>query len=226
MKTLIHRIVLLLFSIALLGTSLSAASFNANGIYYIFHASGMALSAVDGIPNLHTFNAGEAQRFQLVPSGGYYLIKSVAKGKNVGRTGDWDTELTSNANNYSKFTVEDAGGEYVKFRCLDNNLYLGTDSYVPGASLYSDKSGKESLHFWYLREANGTELITDGLNMTINKAEARLSVTKEGDGEGEYPVAARKSLRDAISQAKSVLNAPNSQEEIVEATSALAEAPS
>lgn len=224
MKTLIHRIVLLLFSIALLGTSLSAASFNANGIYYIFHASGMALSAVDGIPNLHTFNAGEAQRFQLVPSGGYYLIKSVAKGKNVGRTGDWDTELTSNANNYSKFTVEDAGGEYVKFRCLDNNLYLGTDSYVPGASLYSDKSGKESLHFWYLREANGTELITDGLNMTINKAEARLSVTKEGDGEGEYPVAARKSLRDAISQAKSVLNAPNSQEEIVEATSALAEA--
>lgn len=195
-----------------------------NGTYYVFHSSGMALSSVDGVPNLHTFNADDPQKFQFVKSGNYYLIKSVQRSTNVAKKETWNTEFSSSTGNVAKFTVEVSGGDYVKFKCADNNLYLGTDSYVPGASVYSDKNGKETLHFWYLREANDSEVITDGLYMTIEKAEMRLSTTIEGDGEGKYPAAARKTLSDEILTAKSVLDNPSSQKEVVSATTKLADA--
>ena len=224
MKTLWQKVVsagVLLFSIIVLA---NGAEITPNGTYYIFHSSGMALSSVDGVPNLHTFNAANPQKFQLVPSGGFYLIKSVQRNTNLGKTGDWNTEFTSSTGNAAKFTIERAGGEYVKFKCAENNRYVGTDSYVPGASVYSDKNGSESLHFWYLREANGSTLITDGLKMTIDKAEARLSATREGDGEGEYTAAVRKRLKDGVAAAQSVLDAPTNQTEIVDATTALLDA--
>lgn len=225
MKNALFRYVI---AVSALLFPLCASSFGANvrnnGVYYIFHSSGMALSSVDDVPNLHTFNAGDPQKFQFVSSGGRYLIKSVQRSKNLGKTGDWNTEFTSSTGSAAQFTVEDAGGDYVKFKCAENSLYLGTDGTAPGANVYSDKNGKESLHFWYLREADASSLITDGLSMTIDKAEARLSATPQGDGEGEYPLSAAETLRKAISQAKSILGSSSSQTEIVEATTDLANA--
>jgi len=190
----------------LLTTLFSCVFFLANALdtnkkYYIFHSSGMVLSAVDGRPNLHTFDATNGQVFQFSATGNMYFIKSVSQNKNVAKTGDWDTEYNSTTGNAAKFTIEDCGGEYVRFKCAANNLYLGTDAIAPGSYVYSDKNGKETLHFWFLREASSSVLVTDGLQGIINKAEDRLASTSEGDGGGEYPSSARKSLQNAIDEA-------------------------
>lgn len=207
----------------LLTTLFSCVFFLANALdtnkkYYIFHSSGMVLSAVDGRPNLHTFDATNGQVFQFSATGNTYFIKSVSQNKNVAKTGDWDTELSSSTGNVAKFSIEDCGGEYVRFKCAANNLYLGTDGIAPGSYVYSDKNGKETLHFWFLREASSSVLVTDGLQGIINKAEDRLASTSEGDGGGEYPSSARKSLQNAIDEAKTALGNASSQTNIVSAT--------
>ena len=77
----------------LLTTLFSCVFFLANALdtnkkYYIFHSSGMVLSAVDGRPNLHTFDATNGQVFQFSATGNTYFIKSVSQNKNVAKTGD------------------------------------------------------------------------------------------------------------------------------------------
>lgn len=211
-----------LFITLLTCISLIANAVNINNSkYYIFHSSGMALSAIDGRPNLHTFDASESQVFEFTSTGSAYYIKSVLKGSRVSRTGEWDTELSTSTGNVAKFTVEDCGGEYVRFKCADNNLYLGTDAIAPGSNVYSDKNGNETLHFWFLREASGNVLVTDGLQGIINKAENRLNDTNEGDGAGEYSASSRNALAKAIDQAKDALSSSSAQTEIVEATKVL-----
>ena len=107
--------------------------------YYLFHSSGMVVSSTSGSPKLANFDAGQAQTFQFVQSGSYYLIKNQSTGKNIAKTGTWDTEFSTSTGNVAKFTIESCGGEYIKLKCADNNLYLGTDATDNGSSLYSDK---------------------------------------------------------------------------------------
>ena len=189
--------------------------------YYIFHYSGMVMSAIDGRPNLHTFDATDGQVFQFVQSGNTYLIKSVSKNTNVCKVDEWDTGLGTSTGNTARFTVEKIGGDFVKFKCADNNRYLGTDAIAPGSYLYSDKSGNETLHYWFLREANAKDIVTDGLKGAINKAENRLNATPAGNAEGDYPTAARTALQKAIDDAQFALDNPASQTNVVNATKAL-----
>ncbi|MBO7636287.1 MAG: RICIN domain-containing protein, partial [Paludibacteraceae bacterium] len=181
---------MLLLLISSITTCLHAVSTQTS--YYIFHSSGMALSSVDGVPNLHTFDASQSQTFEFVQSGNYYLIRNKKTGTNVAKKETWNTEFTSSTGNVAKFSIESSGGDFVKFKCVDNNLYLGTDGTAPGSSVYSDKNGKETLHYWFLREANGNQLVTDGLQSIIAKAENRLASTIEGDKEGQFSSATRK----------------------------------
>ena len=113
----------------------------------------MVVSSTSGSPKLANFDAGLAQTFQFVQSGSYYLIKNQSTGRNIAKTGTWDTEFSTSTGNAAKFAIESCGREYIKLKCADNNLYLGTDATDNGSSLYSDKNGKETLHFWHLREA-------------------------------------------------------------------------
>lgn len=210
-----------LFITLLSCVALIANAVDTNKKFYIFHSSGMVLSAVDGRPNLHTFDATNGQVFQFVATGSNYFIKSVSKNSNVAKTGDWDTELSTGTGNVAKFSVEECGGEYVRFKCVENNRYLGTDAIAPGSYVYSDKNGNETLHFWFLREASANVLVTDGLQGIINKAEDRLKATSEGDGAGAFSTSSRKSLLDAIYVAKDALANASSQTEVVNATKAL-----
>lgn len=204
--------------------SLVAHAVETNKRYYIFHSSGMALSAVDGKPNLHTFDATDGQVFQFVAVGGNYHIRSASKGSNIARSGDWNTELTSSTGNTARFSIEECGGEYIRFKCAENSRYLGTDGTAPGSDLYSDKNGSETLHFWFLREVSSSVVVTDGLQGTVNKAETRLSATIEGEGGGEYPSSARASLQTAIDEAKDALQEALSQTNVIAATRALSAA--
>lgn len=203
---------------------ITAYSVDANLKYYLFHSSGMVVSATSGSPKLANFDAGLAQTFQFVQSGSYYLIKNQSTGRNIAKTGTWDTEFSTSTGNVAKFTIESCGGEYIKLKCADNNLYLGTDATDNGSSLYSDKNGKETLHFWYLREASNNEIITDGLENAIERAKQKLSQTKEGNKEGEFSTKERNNLQMAISEAQSVLQTPISQSDVIEATQILTSA--
>lgn len=204
----------------ILGTNVHGA-IDGNKHYYIFHAGGLVLSSVDGNPNLHTFQSADDQVFQFVKSGNNWLIRNIKNGRNVAKTGTWDTEYTTSTANSAQFVVEDAGGDFVKFKCLNNNLYLGTDGTAPGAAVYSDKSGSEMLHFWFVREAAENVLVKDGLEAVIGKSEDLLASTSEGDGEGNYPKNVRQALQDAVDDAQFVFDHSQSQAEINQTTASL-----
>ena len=53
-----HRLLVLLLS----AFPIISSAINTQTAYYIFHSSGMALSSVDGTPNLHTFDATESEQ--------------------------------------------------------------------------------------------------------------------------------------------------------------------
>ncbi len=190
-------------------------SLDTNTQYFIFHYSGMALSSADGVPNLHTFEASKSQTFQFIQTGSYYLIKSLNNGKFISKKETWNTEYSSTPSNASKFSIEECSGEFVKFKCADNNLYIGTDQIVAGSDVYSDKNGKESFHFWIIKDASNGDLITNGLECSIQKAETKLKTTKEGDKEGEYSHSTRLLLQKEIDNAKNILRNSNSQQEII-----------
>lgn len=207
----------------LLGITMCQAV-DTNKNYYIFHASGLVLSSVDGTPNLHTFQSADDQVFQFVQSGNYLLVKNRKNGRNVGKTGDWDTEYTTSTANSAQFTIEEVGGDYLKLKCANNNRYLGTDGTAPGSSVYSDKSGNEMLHYWFVREASANIIVTDGLEAAITKAENQLASTTEGDSEGAFNRQNRQTLQDAIDDAQNLLNTSKNQAEINQATTQLQDA--
>ncbi|MCQ2207911.1 MAG: hypothetical protein MJZ02_06815 [Paludibacteraceae bacterium] len=203
----------------ILGITLCGAV-DTNKNYYIFHASGLVMSSADGTPNLHTFQSADDQVFQFVQSGNYLLVKNRKNGKNVAKTGDWDTEYTTSTANSAQFTIEEVGGDYIKLKCANNNRYLGTDGTAPGNSVYSDKSGNEMLHYWFVREASANIIVTDGLEAAITKAENQLANTAEGTGEGNYTTQNRQVLLNAIDDAQNTLSS-KSQTEINAATTQL-----
>lgn len=181
----------------------------------------MVLSAADETPNLHTFQSAEDQIFQFARNGNSWLIQSKKKGKNITKTGTWDTEYSSSTGTTARFSIEEVGGDFVKIKCADNNLYLGTDQTAPGSLVYSDKSGNETLHYWFLREASNHILITDGLEAAISKAEQQLSNTTEGTQEGAFSPQIRQILQNAIKVAQNTAESSREQKEIDQATAQL-----
>ena len=192
-----------------------------NKDYYIFHSCGLVMSAADAAPNLHTFQSAEDQVFQFVRNGNNFLIKNKKNGKQVTKSGTWDTEYTSSTSQTALFSIEEVGGDFIKIKCADNNLYLGTDNTAPGSSIYSDKSGNEVLHYWFVRDASGRTTITDGLEAAITKAENALANTIEGDEEGRFSPQNRTILREAIHNAQNLMEGDSGQKEIDQATAQL-----
>ena len=91
------------------------------------------------------------QRMTLIPDGkGYYSIQVAGQSKFLSLSGQWNTKyIADSAAAESKFAIEQAMGEFVKFRCKANSKYLGTDSNDGHQKVYADKSGSEIKHQWY-----------------------------------------------------------------------------
>lgn len=224
MKNILDSIIRVIAALILLNNFCSAYCVDTNKNYFLFHSSGMVVSSTSGAPKLANFDASTSQTFQFVQSGAYYLIKNRATGQNIAKTGTWDTEFSTSTGNVAKFSLESCGGEYIKLKCIDNGLYLGTDATNNGSSIYSDKNGNETLHFWYLRVASDNEIITDGLENVIEKAEQTLAQTREGNKEGEFPTEVRNLLKNEIDKAQSILQTPINQSDVIKATQELATA--
>ena len=124
-----------------------SADIDVNKQYYIFHASGCVIGGSKSIPVLEDFQSDSNQKFKFVKTGNYYTIRNNEYATNIAKTGSWNTEYNSTTANVAQFSIEDGGGEFIKLKCRDNNLYLGTDNTTVGSNIYSDKNGNELLHY-------------------------------------------------------------------------------
>lgn len=123
--------------------------------YFLFHSGGNVLgSASDGRATLQAALTNQTQLLQFVPDGtGYYWVKLASQQKYLALSGNWDTYfVTDSTTNASKYAIESVSAILVKLKCKANGLYLGTDNTTAGSNVYSDKSGQDGKHQWYISE--------------------------------------------------------------------------
>lgn len=128
---------------------------NPTARYFLFHFSGNVLgSAADGKATLQVKLDNQTQLLQFVPDGtGYYWIKPANQQKYLALSGNWNTYfLTDSTTDASKYAIEKVSATFVRLKCKSNGKYLGTDNTTSGSPAYSDKSGTDSKHYWYISD--------------------------------------------------------------------------
>jgi len=123
--------------------------------YFIIHSSGNVVGeGADSKSVIQTYTGGGSQSLQFIPDGtGYYSIKIAGQQKYMALQGDWNTYFeNNNSTDNSKYAIEQVSPTYITLRCKANNLYLGTDNITNNSSIFSDKSGTVSNHYWYISQ--------------------------------------------------------------------------
>lgn len=121
--------------------------------YYIIHSSGNVIGeGTDARTVIQTYTGGGSQILQFIPDGsGYYSVKIAGQEKYMSLRGDWNTYFeSSNSTDNSKYAIEQVSPSYITLKCKANSRYLGTDNISAGSSVYSDKSGTDSKHRWFI----------------------------------------------------------------------------
>jgi len=140
--------------------------------YYLIHTSGNVVGAnTDGRATIQELAGDNKQLLQFVPDGtGYYWIKLTGQQKYMALSGSWNTYFVNDSTtDASKYAIEKVSGSFVKLICKSNGKYLGTDNTTAGSYVFSDKSGTDSKHYWYISEHAGT-IPMDTLRYLINPA--------------------------------------------------------
>ncbi len=151
--------------------------------YYLIHSSGNVIGeGVDNRTVIQEVSGGGEQLLNFIPDNqGFYNIKINGQEKYMALSGSWNTYFISDpSTNESKYAIEKVNNSIVRLKCKANNKYLGTDNLTPGSSVFSDKSGSDSKHYWYISEIAG-KFPADTLRYLINPA---ASYTKEFEGWG------------------------------------------
>lgn len=151
--------------------------------YYLIHSSGMVINDnSEGRTIIETVSGAAGQYVQFVPDGtGYYWVKLDGLKKYMALSGNWNTYfITDSTTDASRYAIEKVSSYFVKLKCKANGKYLGTDGTVSGAYVYSDKSGTDSKHFWYINQKYSAAPI-DSMKYLINPA-ARFKNEFEGWG--------------------------------------------
>ncbi|MBN1183613.1 MAG: T9SS type A sorting domain-containing protein [Bacteroidales bacterium] len=143
---------------------------DANTLYYLIHSSGnVVCENTDGRAIIKEATGSDGQLVQFVPDGaGYFWVKPAGQSKYMALSGSWNTYfITDSTTDASKYAIEKVSGSFVKLKCKYNSKYLGTDYITSGSNIYSDKSGTDSKHYWYISEHAG-ELPADTSKYLIN----------------------------------------------------------
>jgi len=138
--------------------------------YYVMHAGGCHLArGVNAEGILEAPDAAKPQIMTITPKGdGYYTI-GVTDGGFISISGQWNTTFTDDGeSDKAKFKIEPVGDNFVRFRNKSNGKYLGTDNSIGGSNVYSNKSGSESSHYWWLSTDPTLEPPTDLTSYVIN----------------------------------------------------------
>ncbi len=151
--------------------------------YYLIHSSGNVLTkGASDRAVIDLVTGDEAQLVEFVSDGaGYYWIKPAGQKKYLSLSGTYNSYfLSDSTTNVSKYAVEKVTNTFVALKCKSNSKYLGTDNTTSGSSVYSDKSGSDSKHYWYISQQVGSAPV-DTFNYVINPA-AKFSKPFEGWG--------------------------------------------
>lgn len=200
--------------------------------FLIKHSSGMYVTEVNGNINIDNLHNTKNQYFKFIPvagSTGVYNIMSCSTGGYIAKTGGWNVSIgTDSTANVARFNMELVAGTTatLKFKCLDNNMYLGTDATTAGSLIYSDKSGMDEKHYWSIIELRDDGLILDSLNLAITNAQTIKTAAVVGADIGQYPQSAYDTFTTAITLANTVAANPSSQTAVDSATVTLVTATS
>lgn len=145
-------------------------------ICYLKHSSNNIL--IKGTENraiLESPEKSEGQTLRFVPDNdGWYTITTADGTYCLTLSGQWNTYFTTdNGSDNAKYTIEPVNHNFIRIKCKANNKYLGVDDIVPGAYVYSDKSGTDSRHHWYLTTDAYAVPPTDTLTYIINPEATR-----------------------------------------------------
>ncbi|WP_167612170.1 RICIN domain-containing protein [Maribellus sediminis] len=143
---------------------------DAGKTYYLIHSSGNVVAEnSEERAVLQNYSGADNQLLEFISAGsGYYSIKLAGENKYIALNGSWNTYfITDSSTDNSKYAIEKVSGSFVRLRCKANNKYLGTDNTTSGSSIYSDKSGSDTRHYWYISEHYGPAPV-DTMRYLIN----------------------------------------------------------
>ena len=145
---------------------------------YLKHSSGMILGlGSDNHAVLKSANASDIQPMEfLQQSDGAYAITIKDKGTtrylSLGTTNGWSTYYqTSFDSHRSKYSIEKVDERYIRLKNASTGKYLGTDATTPGSYAFSDKSGTDALHHWYLVDNPKDEVAPTTYSYLISPAQ-------------------------------------------------------
>lgn len=134
---------------------------------YIKHSSGLVMgrSNTDQRGKIYDTTRSNVVKLKLRDAGdGYILIVHTDTEGNesyLTLNGSWDTYFESDpATDKAMFKIEGDDQSLFVLRNKANGKCLGTDGNSNGDHIYSDKSGQDAKHFWYLADDKDTEVPT------------------------------------------------------------------
>lgn len=154
-----------------------------NTSYYLFHSSGNVVGEnAESRAIIQNPSNGKDQLVQFVPDGsGYYWVKLLGQQKYMALSGSWNTYFISDSTtDASKYSIEPFSSTFMRLKCKANGKYLGTDNTTSLSNIYSDKSGTDSKHYWYISKEIA-EIPVDTFSYLINP-NATFTNTFEGWG--------------------------------------------
>ena len=216
-------------------TFISSANINLPKAYKNFlikHSGGFYMTEANGSMKIDNLSNTNNQYFKFIPVAGstdVYNIMICSTGGYITKKGGWEVTIgTDSSANIARFNMEVVPGTTttLKFKCLDNNRYLGTDASTAGSLIYSDKSGTDVKHYWSAIEVRQDGLMLDSLNLAITNALTIKTAAVPGVEIGQYPQSAFNTFTAAITVANNVVANPTSQSAVDAATVTLVAATS
>ncbi len=221
----IHSFFLLLMGMLLSSVYAQALQTPVAGAQYtVVHSSNYVLSSASANAKIVSPTGGDDQKFEFVPvdgQAGVYNIKSIALGKYLGLdkadgyTSVWADDASSAL---AQFTIELVNATEIKFKNVTTGKYIGTDANAANSGVYTDKSGSDGKHYWFLMDASAN-LAQQFLQETIDASKEFVAGITAGPEVGEYPQEAVNTIQSAISAAEAALS--GSTDELVAARETL-----
>lgn len=143
--------------------------------FYLLHSSGNMLVKDNEQRAVLQPGTPSSEKLLFIPDGkGYYSIQSADGESYMTLNGSWNTFFEKDSTTQrAKYAIEKVNSFFIKLRCQYNSNYLGTDNSTSGSHVYSDKSGTDARHYWYLTQNPMQEPPVDTLLYVVNPEATR-----------------------------------------------------
>lgn len=122
---------------------------------FLMHSSGLHMKCgADNRGQLEAADASSPAKITVIPDGtGYFRLQAAGTSLYLALSGQWNTVFQSDPDiEEAMFSIDVVNNSYLRFRCLANGKYLGTDDMTPDSWVYADKNGQSPLHWWFFSD--------------------------------------------------------------------------